>query len=283
MVLARHFISIGRGERALEVLREGDGWATGNPEAWMLRGRALVTLERHKDAVGVFERGLALRPEDTEMLYLLAYSEKMLGHIAAAERHLLQALRVAPHSAVLLSEYAALVARAGQFGKAHALLARAEQADPESPSVVRIRAFLATLEGRDREAVKHARALLAEMPDDANAHVIAAQKLLNVGRPEAGFRHAREAVTLDARVADDNKEWLRHQRMLSHWAMIPLRPIQRYGPAVIWGGAIALLFVLRSLGWKGAALGVALVYLAFVIYSWVVPPVVRWYLRRRFS
>jgi tetratricopeptide (TPR) repeat protein len=282
LALARHFLTIDRPERALEALGLVEE-AAALPEAWGIRGRALMLLGRHAEAAQALQRGLGLSPTDTELLYLLAFTEKSLGNLAAAERHLLEALRIAPTSAVLLASYAELVARAGQFAKARGLLQRAEEIDPECTSLLRVRTVVASLEGRDREAVRHARSWVAERPDDARAHVTAAAMHENAGRPDIGFRHAREAVTLDARVADGDVEWLRQQRLMSHWAMVPLRPVARFGPATVWGCAVAILIVLRALEPSWLAATFAGLYILFVIYTWAVPPIVRRIIKRRSS
>lgn len=281
LTLARHYLQVGRPDQALEALTRLGEAAAMDAGAWEVRGRALILLGRHEEAVGALERGLALEADDADLLYLLAHAEMRLGRPPEAERHLLDALRLAPSSAALLLAYAELVARGGQFDKARALLQRAEESDPADEGLARVRALLATLEGRDRQAVAETRAWVADSPDDAAAHYAVAATLATVGRSDAGYRHARQAATLDPRVVEGDEEWFREQRLMSHWAMVPLRPVQRFGPAVVWGAAVAILLGLRFAGLDAAAAVFAVTYLAFVVYSWTAPPILRRVLRRR--
>lgn len=281
LALARHYVAIGRADEALALLSQHGHALAARPEAWGLRGRALLHLERHEEAAKALELGLSLDAEDVDLLYLLGFAELRRARLEAAERRLLDALRIAPESPILLSTYAEVVGRAGQFRKARALLERVEAADPESEDLHRVRAILATLEGRDREAARRARDWVAESPDAPAAHVTAAATLGALGQAGAGYRHAREAATLDPSVIDGDEEWFREQRLRSHWAMLPLWPFQRLGVAASWGIAVGAIYGLRALGMPMASAAFALVYLALAIYSWIAPPLLRRLLRRR--
>jgi Flp pilus assembly protein TadD len=281
LALARHYIDVGRAREALASLSQHGHALAARPEAWALRGRALLNLNRYDEAAKALELGLGLDAEDLDLLYLLGFAELRRHRLEAAERRLLDALRMAPESPVLLSTYAEVVGRAGQFRKARALLERVEQADPESEDLNRVRALLATLEGRDREAAKRARDWVADSPEEPAAHLTAAVTLGTVGKAGAGYRHAREAATLDARVVERDAEFFHEQRLRNHWSMLPLWPFQRLGPALSWAIAVGTMYGLRALGMTWLALAFALVYLALAIYSWTAPPLVRYLLRRR--
>jgi predicted GNAT family N-acyltransferase len=123
--LARRYLEIDRPERALELLtgRQND---LDDADYWGLRASALLELDRNAEAVEATRRGLDLEPDSTALLLLNAHAHKGLGDLAAAERSLLAALRLDAEDAVLLAEYALLVARAGQLDKARALLDEAE-------------------------------------------------------------------------------------------------------------------------------------------------------------
>ncbi len=70
---------------------------------------------------------------------------------------------------------------------------------------------------------------------------------------------------------------LEHEaRLADHWLLWPLRPFQRIGTLGLWLGFMLLFLLLRSLGMRPLAGLLALAYLVLVIYSWVVP----WLLRR---
>ncbi|HET6480576.1 MAG TPA: hypothetical protein VFG35_11125 [Actinoplanes sp.] len=62
--------------------------------------------------------------------------------------------------------------------------------------------------------------------------------------------------------------------------MLPLRPILRLGAVKTWLIAVTLILSLRAIGLPvlGGLLG--FVWLALCVYSWVVPPLVRRWVRR---
>ena len=64
----------------------------------------------------------------------------------------------------------------------------------------------------------------------------------------------------------------------SHWSMIPLRPFQKWG----WGASIAVWFVMviliraaENAGYTAQFFPIVVVFLAFVVYSWVWPPILK--------
>jgi hypothetical protein len=69
-------------------------------------------------------------------------------------------------------------------------------------------------------------------------------------------------------------------RVNRHPLMLPIRPILRFGPLTTWLIAVALIFGLRAVGLPSLAFIAAIAWLAFCLYSWVVPPLLRrWMLR----
>ena len=69
----------------------------------------------------------------------------------------------------------------------------------------------------------------------------------------------------------------------SHWTMVPLRPIQKWG----WGGSIGIWFVvvlllrgLRDTPYEAVTTPIALVFLAYVLYSWIWPPILKRWMAR---
>ena len=89
--------------------------------------------------------------------------------------------------------------------------------------------------------------------------------------------------------ADPNDEhvldMLLYTKSQNHWSMIPLRPLQKYGwgaSIAIWVGAIVGFRALDHLGMDSIAGPIALIFIAYVIYSWVWPSLLtRWMMRRK--
>ena len=65
--------------------------------------------------------------------------------------------------------------------------------------------------------------------------------------------------------------------------MRPLRPFARFNPLVVWIGAVAIIYGLRIAGLAPLSFAFAMAWLAFCVYSWVVPPLVRRWINRKWG
>lgn len=274
---AMHLVSLGRAEEALRRLAEAfdpeDEWQ------WWLRGVALLELDRHAEARGAAEKGLALEPEHPALLALLAHCHIALRDLVEAERAILAALRADAEDADNLALYARIVAEAGQLEKARRLVERARRLDPENETVVRMQSVLAIAGGDQRMALLHSRELLAINPENVYAHRIAGAVLHNRGDVEAAAGHLRTAVVADP-AERDIAEVARENLLWRNPFMWPLRPVQRFGIAPMWIAGVATMYAARLVSDRAAVVATVL-WLAYCVYSWVVPPLVRRYLRRR--
>lgn len=206
----------------------------------------------------------------------------MLGDLAAAERTILAALRQTPEDPVLLCSYALLVARAGQLDKAERLVKEATRLAPEHAYVAHTQLTLSYLHGNDKQTIQKGQELLAKEPEDVYGHYMLGSLALAQGEVEAGVRHLRTAVRLDP--ADPAiVEVTRRNKFASHWLLWPLRPAYRLGTIRLWVGAIVIMLALRGLGYYQAAAIFAWVYLAYCAYSWVVPPLLKWWITWRYK
>jgi Flp pilus assembly protein TadD len=280
LVRARHYLEIRQPQRALEALAQPTGVEFELEEFWFLRGQALLDLDRNQEAAEAARGGLARNPDSVGLLYILSSAEAELGNLAAAEEALLAALRIVPDLPELLGRYAVLVARAGQFEKAERLLQRAAALDPESPDVARSRTLCAYLRGDDKAMARESQEYLARSPDDRYAHYLLGRALLEQNQVGAASRHLSTAARLDP--SDSSLvEDARGTRWRTHPLLWPMRPLMRLGTIQVWLGFIVCFFALRALGLEQAALILALVYIVLCLYSWIVPPLLRWWLQRR--
>ena len=109
--------------------------------------------------------------------------------------------------------------------------------------------------------------------------VYAMRVLTAQGRVRDSKQHFDHAARMDP-MNDGVTDAARHSRYQNHWLMWPLRLIQRVGRIQIWLGFIVLYFGLRALGQTQLLGIIAISYLVLVIYSWVVPPLLRRWLQR---
>jgi tetratricopeptide (TPR) repeat protein len=277
--LAEHYLDVGQPERALDAL------AHVHPDdvdfVWELRARALIELERWDDAADAARESLADEPDDAPVLALLAYAEWKLDNAAEAERAVLAALEQAPDSPPLLSLYAHIVASEGQLEKAERLVERALRLAPEDSDVRRTAAEIAYLQGRDSEADRHSRDALALDPEDAHAHALLGVTAAERGRVRPAAGYLRTAAELDPAI-EHHARAARLSEVAAHLLLIPLWPISRFGQGPVWIAGVLTLIVTNQVAPSPIPGIVIIVWLAYVAYSWIAPPLLeRWLERSR--
>ncbi|MEN6371605.1 MAG: tetratricopeptide repeat protein [Armatimonadota bacterium] len=280
LLLARRYIDIEQPARALETLDKLSNAPMQNPDYWYLRGRALYELTRYEEAINMLQRGLGQRPDYTPLLYMMCNCQDNTGNLAEAERAILAALRLAPEEPAFLCRYAYLVAKAGQMDKADRLVDEAARISPQDPMVLHARASLSLLRGNDKEAASHSREMLAKDPDNPVGHYMYGLSQYNSGKVSNAARHFGTAVRYDPK-DQDTARIARQSRIASHWLLWPLRPLYKLGAAYAWIAAISTVFVLCIIGQYRIAGYVCKIYLVFCLYSWIMPPILRWWYRQR--
>jgi tetratricopeptide (TPR) repeat protein len=275
--LARHYSSLGRHDRVLELL--DDERALTEPEGWALRGEALYHLDRYREGADAARRGLELEPQDPTLLDVLALNLMEAGDLAGAEEALLAALEIWPDDETLLGHYALACAKHGQREKAYKLLDRAAALDPESLDVLRTRAQVAFVTGDDRATKRFADEVLKHDPHDRIAHILRGNVEAE-RNPYAAVRHHTHAVRLDP---SDRElaDVVRQNRILTHPLQWPIYLVQRVGPMRLWGAYIALLILSFAAGLRWLTAVLVPVYLFMVVYSWTIAPLARWWMERK--
>jgi tetratricopeptide (TPR) repeat protein len=270
---ARRYIQIGRPERALESLSRLDLDETIGGEALLLRGYALLAMERYDDAADAARDGLEVEPGSPELLYLLSHAEAARDRLGDAEAAVLAALAVTPEDPELLAHYGELLMRGNVLDKAERVLDAAAEADPDSLRVLEKRITLAYLYGRDREAKELSEQLLAIEPESVRGRQMLGVFAFNRGNVRSAARHYGEAVR--ANPEDDGMaRQARSVRAMARnplwWPTLLLVPL---GPAGSWVAAIGLGLTLDAAGASTAAGIVLMVWVALCAWSWIVPPI----------
>lgn len=271
-------IGVGRADEAMRKLRDrfdaNDSWC------WYARAAALLQLGRYDDCIEAAKEGLAVDAEHVHLLDVLAAARMQSANLSGAEEAILAALRLDAEDPDLLTRYAEIVARAGQMEKAEKLVARARAIDPENEYALQMQALLATASGDPRETLARSRELLRHLPENALAQRLIGATHAERGRMADADDAFTRAVILDP--GDDGAaEAAREIRMYRHWALWPLRPAMRIGVVPMWITAVAFLLLLRAMELHAAAVWLSVVWVAYCVYTWIAPPIVRWLIRRR--
>jgi tetratricopeptide (TPR) repeat protein len=278
LVVARRLLEVGRPQQALDALSGAGGPDLEDPFLWWLQALARLDLDEPALAAEAALEGLRRAPEDVALLDVLSVAETRLGRLAEAEQAILAALEIDPHAPELLLSYAQVVAHGDQFDKAERLIDKAAELDPTDPEVTRARGFVSFLRGRDSDALSRAEELLAEDPEDAQAHRLRGAALVEKGR----LRGAAESLSAAAREdPTDHKlaDTTRRVRATLHPLLWPTWPLYRFGVTGTWIAGVGTIFALRAAGLDAVATVAAIVWIVFVIYSWIVV----WVFKRRFG
>jgi tetratricopeptide (TPR) repeat protein len=277
---AQALLTAGRAEQALAELGRLPAAEAVGPLAMRLRCVALVQLDRWPEVADTARAGLAAGGPDPGLLLWLGRALAEQGHGQAAERALLDGLALAPTDVDLLCAYADVCLAHGQVDKAARLVAMAAAEDPHDPAVYVARVQLAHARGDDREAQRVAREFVGAHPENPAANALLGGTSAARGQIRnayAGYRRAVAAMPTEQSFAESAIEL----KIAQHPLMLPLRPLLRFGTWKTWGAVLALMLGLRVVGQPVLAGLVAVVWFGFCVYSWVVPPLVRrWLLRR---
>jgi tetratricopeptide (TPR) repeat protein len=280
-VLARAgaLLEAGRPQEALAELALLPASEAVGVTAIRLRCIALRNLDRWPEVAEAARAGLGAAGPDPDLLGELGRAEHRLGRPEVAERALLDGLALAPNDVDLLCAYADVCASDGQVDKAQKLVERAAAVAPQAPVVFATRVQVAFARGDDATAQRIAREFVGAYPENPAAHALLGGTSAvrgQVGPAYQGFRQAAAALPGEQVLAESALE----MRIARHPLMLPIRPVIRFGAFRTWAVAVALMFGLRAVGLTPLAVVVTLVWIAYCIYSWVVPPLLRRWMRR---
>jgi len=128
---AEGYLDLGLPRRALDILQARPDWTSMQFEASFLMGRALRTLERHREALRPLEIAYALRPGDVGVAMALGWCYKRTHRLAQAIDALERAARKHPEEPLLHYNLACYWSLAGEPSKALDELSSALDLEPD--------------------------------------------------------------------------------------------------------------------------------------------------------
>lgn len=126
---AEGYLALGMAEHALSALREIEDPGDAKVQIDFLKGDALRHLERHADALRVFEKVFAENPENVSLLMAMAWCYKRTDQLSKAITAMEQAYRISPKEAVILYNLSCYWSLAGNKTQALSWLGRALRMD----------------------------------------------------------------------------------------------------------------------------------------------------------
>jgi tetratricopeptide (TPR) repeat protein len=231
----------------------------------------------HAAAMQTVLRVLATDPEHYGARRLRAYLHEAKKEYAQAEEIWIGLLREYPEDADCYGAYAELMLKTLNLEKAGRLAQEGLRHEPDQPLCLYVGALMDVISGKRGQDSEHLLRLLQAHPEQVITATTLVMALTEQGRNREALRIAQELL----RNQPDNHHFLalvRELKMQTHWTMLPLYPMQRWG----WGGA-AVVSVAGIIGVRAMGNAVpepfrsVIVYtwLAYVIYSWVWPSILR--------
>ncbi len=198
-----------------------------------------------------------------------------------AEQAYLKALEINPSSVMAHAAYGKLMLITGFEEKAMNLLEEAMRLDPENESVNQFLLEFYFAKSDQNNQIRQIQRMMDISSDEV-------QKLVNLGyyhvlREDAiqAREYYRQAYLLDP----TNTELLHILETLdkeTHFLFLPNRLVNKIGgPVFVWICYIVILFTLRFLKLDRILVPISIIYLTYVIYTWVIPLIYKWFVKGR--
>lgn len=272
---AFYFIERRRLEDARRVLKDGLAVHPQDPDLLFHSAQVEWLADRNQHAEDTVRQVLAVSPHHAPARQLLASVLVENGEFADAELLLIGLLRDYPESAELYGRYSQLMLRTLHLEKAGALAQEGLRYDPDDSQCLMAAALCETAHSGRRPNAELAKLLQAHPESMSSVHALVVA-LVDAGRIDEAHRLAQGALRADP--ANDHLVTLvRELRIQNHWSMKPLWPLQKWGwgaSVALWVGAIVVIPAL-SRNAPQIATPVSLLWLGYCVYSWVWPPLIR--------
>ena len=276
------------------------------------QAHALIDRRRYAQARQLLATAVQAYPDDPQVLYLAAfidYSEDKLDDAEKAVRAVLAAhpehygartlraelhesrqeypqaeavwielLRDYPERAGLYASYAELMMRTLHLDKARRLAQEGLRFEPDHAKCLFVAALLQMIRGRSStQNNEHMQQLLRQHPERIQSLLTLVISLNQRGENRSALRVAQQLLTM----RPDSVQFVnlvKELKLHTHWSLLPLYPMQRWG----WAGAAVVTII--GFGVVTAAKGslpkdqaavASTLWLAYVVYSWVWPRMLR--------
>lgn len=269
--------------QAREVLAQALGEHPDDVGLRCQAGQLEYVAGRHAEAAAMLESLLADAPGHAFARYVLAWCYYRLQRFAASEELLLGLLRESPEEARYLAAYAQLMLTTGHLDKADRLAREAVRQAPDSATALSIAAVSAFVHNPHDAAARHTlEQLVARYPNTLHTLETVTALLVNARRYREALPLAQEM--LRARPQDDDvAASVLELKATTHWSMLPLWPMTRFGwagVAAVWALWLLLLRgILPNTPLAPLAGALTVVFLVYVAYSWIWPGALKRFLK----
>ena len=228
-------------------------------------------------ALKTVSRLVEIHPGSYDGRLLLFRVLDSMGRQSEAEEAIIELLREYPEDAHLYGRYSLLMLETMHVEKAGKLAERALQLDPDSEMGLTASVLREIVVDPSEGASRRLQELVRRYPDSINTAMMVVSVLSAQNRDKEALRISQEI--LGQQPGDqDSVDAVIALKTASHWSMLPLRPFQKWG----WGASIGLWFfmmiAIRAVDgtpYEAAFAPMIWIFLGFVVYSWVWPPILK--------
>ena len=272
---AFYFIERRRLVDARRVLKEGLTLYPQDPDLLFHSAQVDWVSDENAAAEETVRQVLVASPEHAPARQLLASLLIERSEFADAELLIIGLLRDYPEHADLYGRYSRLMLRTLHLEKAEQLALEGLRYDPENGECLLAAALCETARSGARPNAGLTK-LLSAHPESLSAVHALVVALVDSGRIAEAHRIAQGALRADP-ANEHLVSLVRELHIQNHWSMKPLWPLRKWGwgaSAAMWVGAILIMRTLDKAA-PEAAFTFAMVWLAYAVYSWVWPPLIR--------
>lgn len=278
-----------------------------------LVGQVQMLLERRRygQAEKLVADGLQTRPDDVQLLYFAAFLDwaqdrndaaqatlarvlahdpghyggrLMLGQLleetkryADAEQVWIELLREYPEDADLYGHYGALMLSVLEIDKARRLALEGLRHEPEHEHCLFVAAISDLIDGRTLGDNERLVELVRAHPEHVRTGFALMAALEDRGHDRQAMRIAQELLRSQPD-SEELVEVVRQFRRKTHWSMLPLYPVQRWGwtAALLMWAAVAFGLPMIAPGLpKGVTGTITLLWFVYCLYSWFWPSILK--------
>lgn len=234
------------------------------------------------DARSTLQEILARDPDDYLARSLMVNVLQDAGDLPGAELLLIDLLREYPEAAFQYARYALLMYRTLHIDKAKALAREAYRLDPNNELALTTCLIGDIIDGRRGAEQAGLARLLQGHPESENTARMLITHLIARGRYRAAKRIAVELLKLYPN-SREVLELVVQLDALSHWSMLPLWPLNRWGWAASGALYLIALVGLNLVRSQAPLFSSVATYtlLGYCLYSWIYPPLLTRWLKRR--
>jgi len=272
---AFYFIERRRLDDARRILKDGLSQFPQDPDLLFHSAQVEWLNDENEAAEATARQVLSVAPEHAPARQLLASLLIERDLFADAEGLLIGLLRDYPESADLYGRYSRLMLRTLHLDKAEQLAREGLRYDPDDLECLLAMALCETARGGS-QANQGLQKLIQGHPESMSTVHALVVALVDGGRMHEAHAIAQQAMRADP--ANENLvNMVRELRIQNHWSMKLLWPLQKWGwggSAAMWVGAIVVMRLLRTSA-PEAYEPFVYSWLAYVVYSWVWPSLIR--------